>query len=291
MPFTTTRESAPATNVDIKQEKALLEKQLVEVQTRIEEKEKQHKKMKDMTDELTNLQNQHDRLTEQVLGATSNKKTDEQKRAKFAVELAKIKAETVEAVGILQEILKKITEDSLTLKAIHQTISQAKRDLEAVNLKKQSVIKEVTKNEALVSSAVGEFHQQVATTNALVKKQTEIETKVTEIKKLFISISSQIDEKQKEFEKVAEKTKKVEEKVESATNQAKEIVANAQKRVDELMNEAERVLHKKRAVLDEREGAVSLRESWNQTKQDKLKEIKSTLEAHLGKKLNIVFPD
>src|SRR5258708_4313570 len=125
MPFVTARESAPATNIDIKEEKASLERQLLEVTTKIDEAEKKRKKIKDVSAELEALEKRHTELSDLVLGATTSKKDNDEQEANLQIKLAKINRDIGISTARLIEKKQELSDKKGEYKIIEQDIEKS----------------------------------------------------------------------------------------------------------------------------------------------------------------------
>lgn len=284
MPFSTTKEQAPATNIDVKEE----HRQIVE---KINAKHAEYAKMHDVSEELKTAT----RTLETTQKSHKSLKIDHENAKTIHAgilrdieikrsELAKLESDSKKAMENLQTTIAQVQTHERTTKNLTDGIEtfcrQAKEAEEAKNTAVADSISAKTNfhnAKTAHEEMLKEFSDQKKAAEAEIvrfnNEKSETESALTIVKLAITAAQTDLDAISAERTKIQENNAKI---IEAAELEAARIVAEAQEKA---------AITEKNLI--EREGMISKREKWQAEYQQKLLAFKEELEKLSNRKLPI----
>lgn len=284
MPFSTTKEQAPATNIDVKEE----HRQIVE---KINAKHAEYAKLDDVSEELKTATN----ALETTHKAHKSLKIDHENAKTIYAgilrdieikrsELAKLESDSKKAAETLQTIIAQVQNHEKTTKNLTDGIETFRRQAkEAEEIKNTAVADSIsaktnfhnakTAHEEMLKEFADQKKAAEAEIVRLNNEKSEAESALTIIKLAITAAQTDLDAISAERTKIQENNAKI---LDAAETEAKRIVA-----------EAEEKAAIKEKNLIEREGMVSRKEKWQGEYQIQLLGFKDELEKQTNRKLPI----
>lgn len=284
MPFSTTKEQAPATNIDVKEE----HRQIVE---KINERHAEYAKLDDVSEEFKKATN----ALETTHKAHKNLKIDYENAKTIHAgilrdieikrsELAKLESDNKKVAETLQTTIAQVQTHEKTTKNLTDGIETFRRQAkEAEEAKNTAVAESIfaktnfhnakTAHEEMLKELADQKKATEAEIVRLNDEKSEAESALTIIKLAITAAQTDLDAISAERTKIQENNAKI---LDAAETEAKRIVA-----------EAEEKAAIKEKNLIEREGMVSRKEKWQGEYQIQLLGFKEELEKQTNRKLPI----
>lgn len=284
MPFSTTKEQAPATNIDVKEE----HRQIVE---KINERHAEYAKLDDVSEEFKKATN----ALETTHKAYKNLKIDYENAKTIHAgilrdieikrsELAKLESDNKKVAETLQTTIAQVQTHEKTTKNLTDGIETFRRQAkEAEETKNAAVADSIsaktnfhnakTAHEEMLKELADQKKAAEAEIVRLNNEKSEAENALTIIKLAITAAQTDLDAISAERTKIQENNAKI---IDAAEAEAQRAIATAR----------EKAVATEKSLI-EREGMVSKREKWQAEYQQKLLAFKEELEKLSNRKLPI----